>query len=72
MINTTCSVALAAMDKLLCNAHTWWLLNSELARTNRSQKYMENNRPWFEADGGYGHDEWSSTHSPTASLNATP
>merc|ERR1712039_381234 len=31
--NLATSVALAIVD--LCNGHTWWLLNSELARTKR-------------------------------------
>merc|ERR1712066_579106 len=58
--NLATSVALAVVD--LCNGHTWWLLNSELARTKRGERYMEKSATFFELDRyglGGGSDLWS-------------
>jgi len=60
LVNTICSVVLAAIDKMLCNAHTWWLLNNELARTKHGERYMKDTHTFFQLDGpGYGSDIWS-------------
>lgn len=56
----------ATVDIVFCNAHTWWLLNSEMARTKRGERYMEKNATFFELDGlrpGFGSDLWSSEDS---------
>jgi len=58
--NLATSVVLATVD--LCNGHTWWLLNSELARTKRGERYMEKSATFFELDRyglGDGSDLWS-------------
>jgi len=58
LVNTICSLALAVVDKC-CNAHTWWLLNNELARTKHSTKYMAENATFYELDGLNNFDIWS-------------
>merc|ERR1719330_1408150 len=47
------------------NAHTWFLLNNELARTKRGERYMEKkNKSFFELDDpDIGLDVWSSEDS---------
>jgi len=60
LINTCCSFVLAAVDKLFCNAHTWWLLNNKLARTKHGEKYMENTGTYSDIHGpGFAFDMWS-------------
>lgn len=65
LVNTVCSLFLVGMDRLFCNAHTWFLLNNELARTKHKEKYMESNSAtFFELDGpNYTFDLWGSTES---------
>merc|ERR1712066_352353 len=58
--NLVTSLIMAIVD--LCNGHTWWLLNSELARTKRGERYMEKSATFFELDRyglGSGSDLWS-------------
>jgi len=64
--NLVVAALTATVDKVFCNAHTWWLLNSEMARTKHGEKYMEKKATFFELDGlrpGYGSDFWSSSDS---------
>jgi len=61
--NVVVSMGTATIDLAFCNAHTWWLLNSEMARTKRGERYMEKNATFFELDGlrpGFGSDLFSS------------
>jgi len=61
--NLATSVVLATIDQVFCNGHTWFLLNTELARTKHGERYMEKNATFFELDRyrlGYGSDLWSS------------
>lgn len=44
---------LASVDQIFCNLHTWFLLNRELARTQRGERYMEKTATFFELDGHY-------------------
>merc|ERR1719226_252446 len=50
LANLVTSGALAVVDWLFCNAHTYLLLNSELARTQHGEKYMAKNATFFEQD----------------------
>jgi len=61
MANTATSLLMAVIDQCF-NAHTWWLLNSEMARTKRGERYMEKNKTFFELDGLHPglSDLWSS------------
>jgi len=61
LANLATSIAMALIDRIFCNAHTWLLLNSELARTKHGEKYMEKSATFFEQDYlGYGLDLWAS------------
>eukprot|EP00445_Apocalathium_hangoei_P014980 CAMPEP_0203882886 /NCGR_PEP_ID=MMETSP0359-20131031/27033_1 /ASSEMBLY_ACC=CAM_ASM_000338 /TAXON_ID=268821 /ORGANISM="Scrippsiella Hangoei, Strain SHTV-5" /LENGTH=2228 /DNA_ID=CAMNT_0050802995 /DNA_START=128 /DNA_END=6814 /DNA_ORIENTATION=+ len=55
---------LAIVDQVFCNAHTWWLLNRELARTTHGDTYMKKGQaPFFELDGhqfGSASELWGS------------
>jgi len=56
------SLVLAALDKVSCNVHTWWLLNEELASTHRSEQYLENRPPLLEQDAQrHGHSSETSS-----------
>lgn len=60
--NLLTSSLLAVVDQVFCSGHTWFLLNSELARTRRGERYMEKNATFFELDRyglGGGSDLWS-------------
>jgi len=60
-VNLVTSTMLAFIDKIFCNIHTWFLLNSELARTPHGERYMEKSATFYEQDYlGYGLDLWSS------------
>jgi len=48
--NAVFSLFLAVVDMVFCNAHTWFMLNNELAQTKHSERYMENKATFFELD----------------------
>merc|ERR1719277_486342 len=60
LCNLAMAALLASIDKVK-GIHTWFLLNSELARTKHGQRYMEKTASFFELDGprGYDLDLWS-------------
>lgn len=61
LANLLTSIALAVVDKVFCNVHTWFMLNSELARTPHGERYMEKTATFYEQDYlGGGLDLWSS------------
>jgi len=68
--NCVVSSVLAIVDMVFCNAHTWFLLNSEMARTKYGERYMEQNSTFYERDAlGYGLDLWdldSESEAPSA------
>ena len=47
-INLVTSLLLMLID--YCHLHTWFLLNSELARTKRSERYLEKSSTFYEQD----------------------
>jgi len=62
MANLAVSLALAALDKVSCNLHTWWLLNEELARTQRREQYLENRPTLLEQEAQrHGHNSETSS-----------
>eukprot|EP00428_Durinskia_dybowskii_P066838 CAMPEP_0170388162 /NCGR_PEP_ID=MMETSP0117_2-20130122/17938_1 /TAXON_ID=400756 /ORGANISM="Durinskia baltica, Strain CSIRO CS-38" /LENGTH=220 /DNA_ID=CAMNT_0010644067 /DNA_START=61 /DNA_END=724 /DNA_ORIENTATION=+ len=48
--NTIISLVLLLIDRLVCNAHTWWLLNRELGRTPFDGQYLAKSPPQIEFD----------------------
>mmetsp|Transcript_170644 Transcript_170644/g.542079 ORF Transcript_170644/g.542079 Transcript_170644/m.542079 type:complete len:2208 (-) Transcript_170644:27-6650(-) len=62
--NALTASALAIFDQVFCNAHTWFLLNRELARTTHGDTYMKKGQaPFFELDRlhfGAGSELWGS------------
>jgi len=50
LANTATSLVLVVLEQCFCNVHTWWLLNSEMARTKRGERYMEKHKTFFELD----------------------
>lgn len=59
VINVSVASFLALIDRLT-NLHTWFLLNSELARTKYGEKYMEKKATFYELDGEHRFDLWGS------------
>lgn len=69
--NTVTSAVLATIDQVLCNGHTWFLLNSELARTRHGERYMEKSSTFYESDRHGLHsasDLWSSDSESECSI----
>merc|ERR1719401_101613 len=48
--NTIVSLFLCLVDKIFCNAHTWWLLNREMGRTPFDGQYLQKSPPQIESD----------------------
>merc|ERR1711972_805785 len=67
--NLATSAILAGMDQILCNSHTRFVLNNELARTKHGERYMEKGATFFEFDryqAGYDSDTGSSDNESEA------
>lgn len=62
MLSNLLVAALLAVVDRISHAHTWFLLNSELARTQHGERYMEKNATFYESDRlhSFGLDIWSS------------
>mmetsp|Transcript_120019 Transcript_120019/g.301690 ORF Transcript_120019/g.301690 Transcript_120019/m.301690 type:complete len:376 (-) Transcript_120019:175-1302(-) len=59
-VNLAASTCIASLDYLCSSCHTWFLLNSELARTKHGQKYMEKRATFFELENAWQPDFWAS------------
>jgi len=46
--NVFVSLLTALIDRVGCNAHTWWLLNREMQRTAYADKYLSKDPPRME------------------------
>lgn len=56
------SLFIAALDKVCCRIHTWWLLNYELARTDNREQYLQNKPTLLEQESQrHGHQSETSS-----------
>lgn len=62
LANLMTSLFIAALDKVCCRIHTWWLLNYELARTDNREQYLQNKPTLLEQESQrHGHQSETSS-----------
>eukprot|EP00434_Breviolum_minutum_P022453 symbB.v1.2.019819.t1/scaffold1579.1/size168583/2 len=62
LANLITSLLIAALDKVCCRVHTWWLLNYELARTDNREQYLQNKPTLLEQESQrHGHQSETSS-----------